>query len=846
MRLRSFLLLFLGLAASLAAQSVHWQPAGGNLARGQVSDLVLVFDNCEPDGDINLPSVPNLEFGTPQPGQQSSTSIINGRIEKSAVYYFSYPSRPLDDGPVVIPTFTVNTKQGPMSVAGVRFDIREATVGDTDIPVSAVANSTLKIGNGQVWAGEVVPVAYTLSVSGRFRANIGGLPTWTPAPLVVEEWGEPVQGSEGTGTNTRGLLTYNARGYFAQPGTLAVPSVQQLVNIGVPSTSFFPTFRAEQFAITSNSPQVVVRPLPTPAPATFAGAVGAFKLTSKVVPETAAVGEPVTWTLALEGTGNWPKISALPPREVSKSFRVVQPQATRATVDHKLFDGSIHEDVVLIPTQAGEFNLKPVSWTYFDPQAGRYVTLSTDAATLTITPAAAPPTPAAHPAAPNPGESSSPVPGPGEPQAIRPTPAPVAPTAIPRDPLAGAAQAPKPWSRRQIILADAIVVALLPFWWIWLSWRLARRTDRGRPAREARVRALAHLHALRDAADRPARDRLLIAWQHDVARCWQTVHAAPSAQIFAQDPEWTELWRQSERALYSDAADLPADWIDRAAAATTRKRAPRFPWLSALAPRNLFPVLIVGLALSATLGPRAAAASAAPAAPPLTSYREGKFAAAEQAWRSTLADHPTDWIAHHNLALALAQQNRWDEAGAHAAVAFAQHPSDPSVRWHLTYTLERGGYTPPIFGDFQHPGWQQQVARYASPAEWQRVLLGSLLVAILSLAVVLAHAYGARLRWWKPVAWLIGTLGVLGLIIAALSLQTYGLTAKTNAALTWRATQLRSIPTDLDGEQQAAPLAAGSLALVTKSFLGWRQLSFPNGQTGWVRKEELVGLWQNP
>jgi hypothetical protein len=35
----------------------------------------------------------------------------------------------------------------------------------------------------------------------------------------------------------------------------------------------------------------------------------------------------------------------------------------------------------------------------------------------------------------------------------------------------------------------------------------------------------------------------------------------------------------------------------------------------------------------------------------------------------------------------------------------------------------------------------------------------------------------------------------------------------------------------------------GSVAVVTKTFLGWQQLTFENGQTGWVRKDDLVPLW---
>ena len=70
--------------------------------------------------------------------------------------------------------------------------------------------------------------------------------------------------------------------------------------------------RVEQLSVVSNQPELTIKPLPGNAPAGFSGAVGDFKLTTKVVPATAGVGEPVTWTLTLEGTGNWPEITGLP------------------------------------------------------------------------------------------------------------------------------------------------------------------------------------------------------------------------------------------------------------------------------------------------------------------------------------------------------------------------------------------------------------------------------------------------------------------------------------------------------------------------------------------------------
>ncbi|HEY0944022.1 MAG TPA: BatD family protein, partial [Opitutaceae bacterium] len=382
------------LATAAHAQSVRWEPAGGSLAVGQTSELSLIFENCEPEGDVALPTVDGLLFGRPNRGEQSSFNIVNGRANSQRTIYLTYPVRPSRKTPVAIPGFEVKTDKGVQRVAPVNFDVGEATVGGTSIPLESAANSRLTAGSGPVWAGEIIPINYTLSVSTRFPFNIASNPEWTPAPLVVEEWAKPEPFSNVVNGESRNNALYRSRGYIKEPGSYTLNAVQQLVNLRVPSSGFtiFQAFQAEQFTITSNKPALVVRPLPQPAPAAFSGAVGDFTLTSKIVPATATVSEPITWTLELAGTGNWPDVAGLPGREVSKDFRIVQPQAKRTPKENTIFDATLSEDVVLIPTKPGTYTLGPVAWSYFDPKTGQYKTITTEKVTVTVTPSAPAPT----------------------------------------------------------------------------------------------------------------------------------------------------------------------------------------------------------------------------------------------------------------------------------------------------------------------------------------------------------------------------------------------------------------------------------------------------------------------
>ena len=82
------------------------------------------------------------------------------------------------------------------------------------------------------------------------------------------------------------------------------------------------------------------------------------------------------------------------------------------------------------------------------------------------------------------------------------------------------------------------------------------------------------------------------------------------------------------------------------------------------------------------------------------------------------------------------------------------------------------------------------------------------------------------------------------MLAAVTSLHFYGDTADARAAIAWHQVLLRSIPTEADTQQKTSSLPAGSLAVVDKTFLGWVRLAFPNGQTGWVRQEDIVWLYR--
>ncbi len=846
-----FLLAFFWATLAARAQSVRWEPG----ERGLGNTILLVFESCEPDGQPAIPAIPGVSFTLT--GRSTSTNIVNFSVTQSVV--LSFLVRGPQNPPIQIPAFAVKTNKGTLRV-------NPFNVAAPAVPLDSVASAKLIPARLSVWAGEVFGLNYELSASRRTNPQISPTFDWNAAPLIAEDWSKPEVNESVVNGEGRVNVIFRSRAIAKTPNTMKVEAATHLLSIQTGTIGFgiISQPRMEQVSVTSNQPVIEVRPLPSGAPAAFSGAVGQFKLVSKVVPEKASVGEPVTWTLELSGTGNWPDIAGLPSRDVSNDFQVVQPKAKRTPGEGKLFDATLLEDVVLVPSKAGNYTLGPASFAYFDPKSGTYQTLTAPRTTLSITAPAAPQfnvTPQPGPAGQPPAAGETEIAGPSGPR--KPIAAPSLPTGIPRDPLPGAATARIPMSTHTLVLALLAPAALLLVFWFYLALRRARETDPVRSRREAHDRLTATLAKFAHSTE-AGRSQLLLAWQHDTAVLWQFRHAAPSARAFVGDgvpsprssaargegtpppvnsSEWSTLWSETDRALYGATSTLPSDWVARARAALAAMKVPGFKPLRLFLPQNFMPfaaLLTVAFLTAAGLLHAAATAGVDGAA----AYRKADFPAAEKSWRAALATAPTNWIARHNLSLALEQQERPGEAAAQAAAAFVQHPADPAVRWHFTHTAEKLGAAPAALADFVTPGLLHSLAQSASPADWQLVLVLAAWAAAIGLGGLFTRAYG---RGPRALKWSSITVLVASVLLAAgahAAILAYGLTARAEAIVVSRATTLRSIPTEADLTQKTSPLAAGSLALVDKTFLGWKRLAFENGQTGWVRKDDIVPIWK--
>ena len=699
----------------------------------------------------------------------------------------------------------------------------EPTIGG--LPLREVAQSRIETPAETHWVGEIFPLTHRVSIAHSAYSSVTTDFEWTPDDVIFEEWSAPVHRLvEGTDE-----VTQTTRGYTKTAGAIRLPNTKQNVTL-IAQLAGDRSPITEPFTITTVAPLLRVRELPVPAPSAFAGAVGDFTLESRLTSTDVRVGDSVTWTLELRGNGNWPEITRLPARVVPKDFQGVAPILKREFKPGALFEGSLTEDVLLVPAKAGSYQLGPVRFVFFEPKEGKYQLFTTETFTLNV------------------GESSGGAAA-AEKQGAGPKDGrisvPAAPPLLPLDPLPA-----RGWGSRPLppgLLSGSVVAALAVFATCWIIFALKRSelTDPLHPRRVARTHLAQILMALDHAGLTPEETRRLVfTWQKNVAALAGITTAMPGAARIARALEgerfraagssWVALWRDANRLLYGEVPKLPADWVLRARAALSEIKIGRVPLTAWMLRRNLLP--FVALIIICLL-PRALRADA------FTDYAKGDFAAAEKSWRVAAAATPLDAHTRYNLALAAAQQNHWSESLAQSLAAFCLAPRDPSIRWQFALSLERSAIDNAAFNGFAYGGARYKIARTFSPGEWSLLGSAAAMAGAIAASVLLYGFYqrrSLRFRWLAGAA----VLAILTLLLAAVvSLRCYGPLADRSIAVVSRNVLLCSVPTEIDTTQKTVPLPAGSLARIDKTFLGWTRLVFANGQTGWVRSDWVTSLY---
>jgi hypothetical protein len=410
----------LWMAASATGASFRATLDRETIMLGEDAGLSLTFEDASPGDPPAIPNVPGLRIE--YIGPSSSFSFINGRT--TSTLSFNYRVTPQRAGEFTIPAIAVSVGGRTLQSAPLRLRV---TPPSAPPPEAVQAGSQpaflrLVLPKPELYLGE--PVAAELQLCLRQDVQSFGNFQLTALPADGFSVGRNAPGAR------RRVQIGNAV-YTLVPIQLALTPVKTGAQTIGPVTArvtvelaggrrrdpFFEQFGfglfggAEQRDVTLVAEAQTVRVLPLPTnnvPPGFSGAVGNFSMEVSVGPTNVAAGDPITVRVRITGRGALEALT-LPEQPAWARFKTYPPTVNLDYTDHLGLYGSKTFEQVITPQDAGIAELPEFTFSFFDPDARAYRTLTHPATALVVRPGGATPVPALAGGGSNTPNESAPV-----------------------------------------------------------------------------------------------------------------------------------------------------------------------------------------------------------------------------------------------------------------------------------------------------------------------------------------------------------------------------------------------------------------------------------------------------
>ena len=269
----------------------------------------------------------------------------------------------------------------PASADATPTVITRARIGAVDRPdLRLAAPETVYVGQQ---ADYTVTVFLNAAVRNRLRRNPTFYPPDMQSMLAYDVPGAGTERRSGGTSSCFDALVYRRALFPLQPGRLVIPPAQ--LTYSLPSGASFFSHEVTHELQTDSAVIVAVDPPAASRPADFDGAVGRFRLETRLGSATGRVGDPLTVTVRVTGTGN---VKLLPRPHLTIPWASAVAADERVHVDSGAarIGGSKDFDWILTPRIAGELDVPPAQYAYFDPATRRYDVVRSNPAAVRIAP----------------------------------------------------------------------------------------------------------------------------------------------------------------------------------------------------------------------------------------------------------------------------------------------------------------------------------------------------------------------------------------------------------------------------------------------------------------------------
>ncbi len=412
------LLIILTLAAAwigAAAQSFKVEPPR-NVIAGQRFQVTYRLTNGEGSG-LNAPAIQGCKLLSPSPGVSTMQSYqyINGQSTSTSTVDYTFTYRAEKEGSFTIPAATINVDGKKLSTLPTKFSILPAdqaparnsasqggyggggyqqvsvtdadSQNDTSKPISK-DDIFVRIILNKSRAYEQEAIECVIKLYTKYERINSFMMTSPPTfdGFLIEEVDAQSMLNQVEHYNGQNYITAVLKRCIIFPqksGKLTINSGKydlSVVQLERVSNGWFYSARPveKEVRLQPYTSTVNITPLPEPRPAGFTNAVGRFQFDSSLNPTQLRTGEAASLTYVLTGSGNLKYIEA-PKPEIPSEFEQYTPKTdVRARVSGNNVTGTMTVDYTIVPQSVGDFRIPRQEFVYFDPSAGRYVTLHAD------------------------------------------------------------------------------------------------------------------------------------------------------------------------------------------------------------------------------------------------------------------------------------------------------------------------------------------------------------------------------------------------------------------------------------------------------------------------------------
>jgi hypothetical protein len=387
---------FVTLNPFIFAEDIRFEAFVNNrtLSLGSAGELVLTVHGTQ---DIDPPALPAIDgFDVRYVGPSTQVSVVNG--EYSSAKAFTYTLFPLKTGKFTIPGFKVEInateyRTDPLEVTVVSSapaagtdkaqDGDEGGSPQQEIDLASRVRLLLLVPKARCYMNEKLPLLIKLYVQDLPLQDIT-MPQLNVLGISLGEYAQPRQYQEVVEGLKFQVVEFQTSITPTRSGKIILGPASVEGNIlyrsnerknpfgrGLMDDSFFQGFftsyQKRPMTVSSRPVELEVLEIPREGkPADFSGGVGRFDLRVETGPAEVKVGDPVTLKISISGDGDFKAVKL--PEFGADGFKAYPPQV-KGDDQRKLIEQ------VIIPTRADITGVPSISFSYFDPVRGEYVTL---------------------------------------------------------------------------------------------------------------------------------------------------------------------------------------------------------------------------------------------------------------------------------------------------------------------------------------------------------------------------------------------------------------------------------------------------------------------------------------